>query len=102
MKPCVDLAGVEGQGYSQHRHIGSNMKVTFEDIQKARLHLQNIVAPTAMSHSISASKLLGADIYFKFENTQRTGSFKFRGAYNKISNLTAAEKARGVVASSAG
>ncbi|NUN06209.1 MAG: threonine ammonia-lyase [Bdellovibrio sp.] len=78
------------------------MKVTFEDIKKARELIKDIICPTDMSHSISASKLVGSEVYFKFENTQRTGSFKFRGAYNKISNLTAEEKARGVVASSAG
>ncbi len=78
------------------------MKVTFADIQKARELLKNVISSTEMSHSISASKLIHTDIYFKFENTQRTGSFKFRGAYNKIANLTADEKARGVVASSAG
>ncbi|QDK36994.1 threonine ammonia-lyase [Bdellovibrio sp. NC01] len=78
------------------------MKVSFEDIKKARELLNNVICPTEMSHSINASKLLGSDIFFKFENTQRTGSFKFRGAYNKISNLTPEEKARGVVASSAG
>lgn len=78
------------------------MKVTFEDIKKARELIKDLICPTDMSHSISASKLVGSEVYFKFENTQRTGSFKFRGAYNKISNLTAEEKARGVVASSAG
>ncbi|UXR65181.1 threonine ammonia-lyase [Bdellovibrio bacteriovorus] len=78
------------------------MKVSFADIQKARELIKDIICPTEMSHSISASNLLKSEVYFKFENTQRTGSFKFRGAYNKISNLTAEEKARGVVASSAG
>ncbi|WII71245.1 threonine ammonia-lyase [Bdellovibrio sp. 22V] len=78
------------------------MKVTFADIQKARELIKDIICQTEMSHSISASKLLNSEVYFKFENTQRTGSFKFRGAYNKISNLTAEEKSRGVVASSAG
>lgn len=78
------------------------MKVTFADIQKAREILKNIICPTEMSHSFSASKLVNSEIYFKFENAQRTGSFKIRGAYNKIANLTADEKARGVVASSAG
>ncbi|WP_347357273.1 threonine ammonia-lyase [Bdellovibrio sp.] len=78
------------------------MKVSFADIQKARELLKDIICHTEMSHSISASNLLKSEVYFKFENTQRTGSFKFRGAYNKISNLTAEEKARGVVASSAG
>lgn len=78
------------------------MKVTFEDIKKARETIKDLISPTELSHSISASNLLKSEVYFKFENTQRTGSFKFRGAYNKISNLTAEEKARGVVASSAG
>lgn len=78
------------------------MKVTFADIQKARETLKNIICQTEMSHSISASKLVHSEVYLKFENTQRTGSFKIRGAYNKIANLTADEKARGVVASSAG
>lgn len=76
--------------------------VTLSDIQKARELLKNIISETEMSHSISASKLLGSDIYLKFENTQRTGSFKFRGAYNKISSLTPEQKKCGVVASSAG
>ncbi|HWU44845.1 MAG TPA: threonine ammonia-lyase, partial [Bdellovibrio sp.] len=78
------------------------MKVSIEDIKKAREILKNVITPTEMSCSISSSKLLGRDVYFKYENTQRTGSFKFRGAYNKIANLTAEEKKRGVVASSAG
>ncbi|MFS4460873.1 threonine ammonia-lyase [Bdellovibrio sp. HCB2-146] len=78
------------------------MKVTIEDIQKARELLKSHICQTELSHSLSASKLLKSEIFFKFENTQRTGSFKFRGAYNKISNLTAEEKSRGVVASSAG
>lgn len=78
------------------------MEVSFTDIQKARELIKDIICSTEMSHSISASNLLRSEVYLKFENTQRTGSFKFRGAYNKISNLTADEKARGVVASSAG
>ncbi|WP_413288543.1 threonine ammonia-lyase [Bdellovibrio sp. HCB337] len=78
------------------------MKVTIEEIRKARETLKNISKTTEVDHSISASRLLGSDVYLKFENTQRTGSFKIRGAYNKIINLTNEEKKRGVVASSAG
>ena len=78
------------------------MKVTLTNIQKAREVLKNISQNTEMELSASASKLLGSEIYLKFENTQRTGSFKIRGAYNKIANLTPEEKKRGVVASSAG
>lgn len=78
------------------------MKVTLEDILKAREVLQNIARNTELDLSTSASQMLGTEIFLKYENTQRTGSFKIRGAYNKIANLTNEEKARGVVASSAG
>lgn len=78
------------------------MQVSFADIEKARELLKKVISVTEMSHSISASNLLKSEVYFKFENTQRTGSFKFRGAYNKIASLTAAEQARGIVACSAG
>jgi len=78
------------------------MKVTLEDIRKARETLKDVSQNTEIDLSVSASKLLGCDVYLKFENTQRTGSFKIRGAYNKIINLTPEEKKRGVVASSAG
>lgn len=78
------------------------MKVTLEDIRKAREVLKNVAQHTEIDLSASASKMLGCEVYLKFENTQRTGSFKIRGAYNKIANLTPEEKKRGVVASSAG
>lgn len=78
------------------------MKVTLQDIQAARSVLQGVIRPTEIDMSHSASQLKGADVFLKFENTQFTGSFKLRGAYNKIHSLTAEEKARGVVASSAG
>ncbi len=78
------------------------MKVSKEDILQARQRLANIIQRTHVDQSISASQLVGADLFFKFENTQRTGSFKIRGAFNKIAVLTESEKARGVVASSAG
>ncbi len=78
------------------------MQVSLADIQEARVRLKNVILPTAIDLSSSASKLMGSDIFFKLENTQKTGSFKIRGAYNKISQLTEEEKARGVIASSAG
>ncbi len=78
------------------------MKVTLDDILEARKRLSDIIQKTHVDQSISASRLVGADLFFKFENTQRTGSFKIRGAFNKIAVLTESEKARGVVASSAG
>jgi len=78
------------------------MEVTFKDIQKAHELLKPVIKRTETDWSRSASKLLQSKIYFKFENEQLTGSFKIRGAYNKIYNLTEAEKKNGVVACSAG
>ncbi len=78
------------------------MKVTLQDIQAAQQTIKNFVDVTPCDYSRSCSKLMGADIFFKLENNQRTGSFKIRGASNKIASLTEAEKARGVIACSAG
>lgn len=78
------------------------MKVSLSDVRKAHELIKPIIKRTDLDQSLSASKLLGSDIYFKFENQQLTGSFKLRGALNKIASLSAEEKARGVIASSAG
>ncbi len=78
------------------------MKVSLEDIRQAREVIQSLVLHTGMEQSLSASKLLGSEVFFKYENQQHTGSFKIRGALNKIASLTEEEKKRGVVASSAG
>lgn len=82
------------------------MKVSLEDIRKARETIQSVIRPTELDRSQSASRLLdksGArDVFFKFENQQYTGSFKLRGALNKIASLSKEEKARGVIAASAG
>lgn len=80
----------------------SSLKVDISDIQKAHGLLKPVIKHTDLDLSLSASELYGRNVYLKSENTQRTGSFKIRGAYNKIMNLSAEEKARGVVASSAG
>lgn len=78
------------------------LKVTLNDLLEASQRLKGTVKRTALEQSVTASKLVGSDVYFKYENEQITGSFKIRGAYNKISTLTDDEKKRGVVASSAG
>ncbi len=84
------------------KSIIKKLSVSLKDIQDARKRLAPIILPTAVDLSASATKLIGADIFFKFENTQKTGSFKIRGAYNKIAQLTEAEKKQGVICSSAG
>jgi threonine dehydratase len=78
------------------------MKVELKDIQEAAVRLKGTIKETSLDRSFSASKLLGTDVFFKFENEQVTGSFKIRGAFNKIASLTPAEKAKGVICSSAG
>ncbi len=78
------------------------MAVTFKDIEKAREVLKGNVVRTPLIRADKLSDMTGADIYVKFENLQVTSSFKDRGAYNKMSSLTGSERARGVIAMSAG
>lgn len=78
------------------------MKVTPQDIINARESIKNIINVTPCDFSRSASDIAESEIYLKLENTQRTGSFKIRGASNKIMSLTESEKSRGVIACSAG
>jgi len=78
------------------------MTVKFADIQAARERLKPIVISTPMIADARLSREIGASAFLKAENLQKSGSFKIRGAYNKISQLTDEEKKRGVVAASAG
>ena len=74
----------------------------FSDIINAQSVLQNIVKRTPLERSKSFSNLSGSDVYLKLENFQTTGSFKVRGAYYRIKNLSAEETANGVICASAG
>ncbi|MGL5345882.1 MAG: threonine ammonia-lyase [Peptostreptococcaceae bacterium] len=76
--------------------------ITLEKIQKAKETIKDIVKETPLVESSTLNDRTGANIYLKCENLQKTGSFKIRGACNKIANLTDEEKAKGVIASSAG
>ena len=78
------------------------MKVTLSDIQKAHELIRPNIKRTEMDESLSASRLVNSKVYYKYENEQVTGSFKLRGALNKIAHLTDSERKRGVIASSAG
>ncbi len=78
------------------------MTVTISDIEDARSLLKNIIIPTPMISDAKLSSKCGAIAHLKAESLQMGGSFKIRGAYNKISRLTDEEKSRGVVAASAG
>jgi threonine dehydratase len=78
------------------------MTVTLADIQAARRKLRDVIVVTPILPDERLAQELGAPIYLKTENTQRSGSFKIRGAYNTMSLLTFEECARGVIAHSAG
>lgn len=78
------------------------MDVSFRDIQEARSHLKDVVYKTGLVHNTTFSEMTGNFIYLKTENLQKTGSFKLRGAFNKIANLPKEQKQYGVIAASAG
>ncbi len=76
--------------------------VTLDDILAAQKALQGISLVTPMEGARWLNAMTGQQVKIKCENLQRTGSFKIRGAYLRMSKLTEAERARGVVAASAG
>ena len=76
--------------------------VQADDIVAARELLSDVISPTPLLYSRVLSDQVGGPVYLKCENLQRTGSFKVRGAYVRIARLSDAERARGVVAASAG
>ncbi|GAA2490536.1 threonine ammonia-lyase [Winogradskya humida] len=76
--------------------------LSLADVEAARKVLGDVVKTTPLEHSVPVSTVLGMPAYLKCENQQRAGSYKVRGAYTRISRLTDAERARGVVAASAG
>jgi threonine dehydratase len=76
--------------------------VTLRDIEAAAQVIKGQVVETPCLHSRTLSEITGAEVYLKFENHQFTASFKERGALNKLMSLDAAQRAKGVIACSAG
>lgn len=76
--------------------------VSLVDIEDARKRLEGVAVATPLDRSRSLSAHAGGPVFIKCENLQRTGSFKIRGAYNRISQLDDTDKKKGVVAASAG
>ncbi|GAA2524789.1 threonine ammonia-lyase [Pilimelia columellifera] len=76
--------------------------VTIADVQAAAKTLAGVVRDTPLEHSSPLSEIAGGPVWLKCENLQRAGSYKVRGAYVRISGLSSVERARGVVAASAG
>jgi threonine dehydratase len=80
----------------------TSARLRAEDIAAAREVFSGIILETPLLHSRVLSERIGGPVYLKCENLQRTGSFKARGAYLRISRLSDAERGRGVIAASAG
>ena len=75
---------------------------TIADIYRAAKQLEGITVKTGLIRSDFFSEACGNEVYIKPENLQHTGAFKLRGAYNRISQLTKEEQAKGVITASAG
>ncbi len=80
----------------------TTLPISLADVQRAATVIEGAVLDTDFDHSRTLSHLLGAQVWLKFENLQFTASFKERGALNKLSSLTDAERRAGVIAMSAG
>ena len=80
----------------------SELAISFEDVVRAHERVAGVAHRTPVLTSSTANDLSGAQLFFKCENFQRMGAFKFRGAYNALSQFTPAQRARGVVAFSSG
>ncbi|SHM17400.1 threonine ammonia-lyase [Roseibium suaedae] len=78
------------------------LPVTFQDITDARARLNGVAVQTPLLRFPVLDALVGGTVLVKPENLQRTGSFKFRGAYNRLSQIPEADRAKGVVACSSG
>ncbi|EFK96789.1 Threonine dehydratase, partial [sediment metagenome] len=78
------------------------MSVEFKDIQMAQERFAGVIQPSPLVRSSYFSRLLESEILLKLENLQETGSFKVRGAYNRLLHLSLNEKEKGIIAASAG
>ncbi len=84
------------------RPLPTDLPVSIDDIFAAQERIGNAVVRTPTLHSRTLSQLCGCKVYLKFENLQFTAAYKERGALNRLLQLTAEERARGVIAASAG
>ena len=78
------------------------MTLAAVDVLIARKNLQGVAVRTPLTHSKGLSDLSGAEVYLKWENQQKTGAYKFRGAYNKVCSLSLEERKKGVITASSG
>ena len=73
----------------------ANLPITIKDIKKAQNTVKQYARETPLIQSMFLTAKTGGEVYLKLENMQLTGSFKFRGAFNKIAQLSQEEKDRG-------
>lgn len=100
ISPSPELSGAPTLGAV--RAASPATAPTLAEIEAARARLERVIDRTPMESSRYLAEVAGHPVFLKCENLQRTGSYKIRGAYNRLSQLTAEERARGVVAASAG
>jgi threonine dehydratase len=74
----------------------------WQEIEAAQKRIEKVIRRTPMVYSDTFSKLTGNEVFLKLENFQKAGSFKIRGAYNKLAQLSPSLRKAGVVAASAG
>lgn len=83
-------------------NAGTSGPVDLEDVREARRSLRDVVRTTPLLRSRPLREKVGGEAYLKCENLQRAGSYKTRGAYTRIARMSEEDRARGVVAASAG
>ncbi|MBN2228677.1 MAG: threonine/serine dehydratase [Candidatus Thorarchaeota archaeon] len=76
--------------------------ITLQDIQDAYVRIKDAIIKTPVMTSSTINRMIDGQAFFKCENFQRVGAFKFRGAFNTVSQLTPEERAKGVIAHSSG
>ncbi len=89
-------------GGRSHKVLVSESEITLNGVRAAAQRLRSVARHTPLLELSDLSDLLDVPVYAKLENLQRTGSFKFRGAYTRINALSAEERARGVITYSSG
>jgi threonine dehydratase len=80
----------------------TDLAISFDDVLAARKRLEGVAHRTPVLSSATADVRTGARLFFKAENLQRVGAFKFRGGYNALSQFSPAQRSKGVVAFSSG
>lgn len=79
------------------RNAMSTVLPTYDDVVRASETLKGVAHRTPVMTSATADRVTGAQVFFKCDNFQRTGAFKFRGAYNSIANLSPEQRQAGVL-----